>query len=175
MENQLIKKTLALMFISLGLIGNSYAEENWNLIGDTRLITRGEIVWGHQFGFMKDLNLCDYDILLVSWSSGISNGQLKEFEGNDAYLQINIDGEVLKNELEFTLMTAGAFDSLEIGYFGAIVNSDSFIERLKQSSNVELTFKKPKNLLKILDIQSDSFKTKGLNNSYSLLDNSCPK
>ena len=63
---------------------------------------------------------------------------------------------------------------MKVGYFGAIVNSDTFIEKLKQSSKVELTFTKPKSLLKILDIQSDSFKTKGLNSSYSLLDNSCP-
>ena len=170
-----MKKLLLTLLISLGLIGNPYAEENWSLIGDSRLITRGEIVWGHQFGFMKDLSICDYDILLVSWSSDISEGKLKEFEGKDAYFQINIDGEVLKDELEFTLITTGALDSMEIGYFGAIINSDSFIERLKQSSNVKLTFTKPKSLLKILDIQSDSFKTKGLNESYSSLDNSCPK
>ena len=169
-----MNKLIVTLFISIGLIGSSHAEENWNLIGDSRLITRGEIVWGHQFGFMKDLSICDYDILLVSWSSDISDGQLKAFEGNDAYLQINIDGEALKDELEFTLITVGKLDSMEIGYFGAIVNSDTFVERLKQSSKVELTFTKPKSLLKILDIQSDSFKTEGLNSSYSLLDNSCP-
>ena len=169
-----MNKLLATLFLSICLIGSSHAEENWSLIGDSRLITRGEIVWGHQFGFMKDLSICDYDILLVSWSSDISDGQLKAFKGNDAYLQINIDGEVLKDELEFTLITVGKLDSMEIGYFGAIVNSDTFVERLKQSSKVELTFTKPKSLLKILDIQSDSFKTEGLNSSYSLLDNSCP-
>ena len=169
-----MNKLIVTLFISIGLIGSSHAEENWNLIGDSRLITRGEIVWGHQFGFMKDLSICDYDILLVSWSSDISDGQLKAFEGNDAYLQINIDGEALKDELEFTLITVGKLDSMEIGYFGAIVNSDTFVERLKQSLKVELTFTKPKSLLKILDIQSDSFKTEGLNSSYSLLDNSCP-
>ena len=169
-----MNKLLLTLFLSIGFIGSPHAEENWSLIGDSRLITRGEIVWGHQFGFMKDLSICDYDILLVSWSSDISDGQLKAFEGNDAYLQINIDGEVLKDELEFTLITVGKLDSMEIGYFGAIVNSDTFVERLKQSSKVELTFTKPKSLLKILDIQSDSFKTEGLNSSYSLLDNSCP-
>ena len=169
-----MNKLLATLFLSICLIGSSHAEENWSLIGDSRLITRGEIVWGHQFGFMKDLSICDYDILLVSWSSDISDGQLKAFKGNDAYLQINIDGEALKDELEFTLITVGKLDSMEIGYFGAIVNSDTFVERLKQSSKVELTFTKPKSLLKILDIQSDSFKTEGLNSSYSLLDNSCP-
>jgi len=169
-----VNKLLVTLFLSIGLIGSSHAEENWSLIGDSRLISRGEIVWGHQFGFMKDLSICDYDILLVSWSSDTSDGQLKAFEGNDAYLQINIDGEALKDELEFTLITVGKLNSMEIGYFGAIVKSDTFVERLKQSSKVELTFTKPKSLLKILDIQSDSFKTKGLNSSYSLLDNSCP-
>ena len=167
-------KKLLLVLLLLSSINTSFAEENWNLIGDSRLITRGEIVWGHQFGFMKDSSLCDNDILLISWSSDISKGKLKAFEGNDAYLQINIDGEVLKDELEFTLITAGAFDSMEIGYFGAIVKSESFIEKLKQSSRIELTFTKPKSLLRILDIRSDYFNTEGLNKSYSLLDNSCP-
>ena len=167
-------KKLLLLVLLLSSINTSFAEENWNLIGDSRLITRGEIVWGHQFGFMKDSSLCDNDILLISWSSDISKGKLKAFEGNDAYLQINIDGEVLKDELEFTLITAGAFDSMEIGYFGAIVKSESFIEKLKQSSRIELTFTKPKSLLRILDIKSDYFNTEGLNKSYSLLDNSCP-
>jgi len=169
-----MKKLLLLLFISFGLIGNSYSEENWSLIGDSRLIARGEIVWGHQFGFMKDSSLCDNDILLISWSSDISKGKLKEFEGKDAYLQLNIDGEVLKDELEFTLITAGALGSMEIGYFVAIVKSESFIEKLKQSSRIELTFTKPKSLLRILDIKSDYFNTEGLNKSYSLLDNSCP-
>ena len=169
-----MQKIFILIVLLLSSINTSFAEENWNLIGDSRLITRGEIVWGHQFGFMKDLSICDYDILLVSWSSDISEGKLKEFEGKDAYFQINIDGEILEEELEFTLITAGALDSMEIGYFFAIVNSESFIKKLKQSSRIELTFTKPKSLLRILDIKSDYFNTEGLNKSYSLLDNSCP-
>ena len=76
-----MKKLLTLLCLSIGVIGNSFAEENWSLIDDTRLITRGDIVWGHQFGFMKDLSLCGYDVMLLSWSSDISNGKLKEFEG----------------------------------------------------------------------------------------------
>jgi hypothetical protein len=156
------------------LTSNSIADENWSLIEDTRLITRGDIVWGHQFGFMKDLSLCGYDVMLLSWSTDISDGKLKEFEGKDAYVQINMDGEVLDQELEFTLMFAGDFGSMEVGYFGAIVKSESFIEKLKQSSRVELTFSKPNNLTKILDIKTDSFITEGLNKSYSMLDNSCP-
>ncbi len=35
------------------------AEDNWSLIDDTRLITHGEIVWGHQFGFIRDVRFCD--------------------------------------------------------------------------------------------------------------------
>ena len=154
-----MKKLLMLLCLSIGVIGNSFAEENWSLIDDTRLITRGDIVWGHQFGFMKDLSLCGYDVMLLSWSSDISNGKLKEFEGKDAYVQINMDGEVLDQELEFTLMFAGDFGSMEVGYFGAIVKSESFIEKLKQSSRVELTFTEPKKLVEILDITSDSSAT----------------
>ena len=169
-----MKELLSLILLSIGLTSYSMAEENWSLIDDTRLITHGEIVWGHQFGFMKDLGLCGYDVMLLSWSSDISNGELKKFEGKDAYVQIDIDGEVLEQELEFTLMFAGDFGSMEIGYFGAIVKSESFIEILKQSSRVELTFSKPNNLIQILDIKTDSFKTKGLDQSYSMLDNSCP-
>ena len=169
-----MKKILTLIILFVGLNSNSIAEENWSLIDETRLITRGEIVWGHQFGFMKDLSLCGYDVMLLSWSSDISNGELKKLEGKDAYVQINMDGEVLDQELEFTLMFAGDFDSMEVGYFGAIVKSESFIEKLKQSSRVELSFSKPNNLVQILDIKSDSFNTKGLDQSYDLLDNSCP-
>ena len=169
-----MKKIFALIMLSFGLTCHSLAEENWTLIDETRLITRGEIVWGHQFGFMKDLGLCGYDVMLLSWSSDISNGELKKLEGKDAYVQITIDGEVLEQELEFTLMFSGDMFSMEVGYFGAIVKSESFIEKLKQSSRVELTFTKPKKLVKILDIKTDSFNTKGLDQSYALLDNSCP-
>ena len=169
-----MKKLITLILISISLTSNSIADENWSLIEDTRLITRGDIVWGHQFGFMKDLSLCGYDVMLLSWSTDISDGKLKEFEGKDAYVQINMDGEVLDQELEFTLMFAGDFGSMEVGYFGAIVKSESFIERLKQSSRVELTFTEPKKLIDILDIKTDSFKTEGLDESYSMLDNSCP-
>ena len=167
-----MKQILFTLIILLSSITSSVAEENWSLIDDSRLITRGDIVWGHQFGFMKDLNFCGYDILLLSWST--SETGLKEFEGKNAYLKLNIDGEELDQELEFTLMFAGEMGTMEVGYFGAIVNSDSFINSLKQSSNIEFTFSNPDNLLTILDIKSDSFKTKGLAESYSLLDNSCP-
>ena len=66
-----MKKILALIIMSFGLTFQSFAEENWSLIEETRLITRGDIVWGHQFGFMKDLSLCGYDVMLLSWSSDI--------------------------------------------------------------------------------------------------------
>ena len=169
-----MKKLITLILISISLTSNSIADENWSLIEDKRLITRGEIVWGHQFGFMKDLSLCGYDVMLLSWSSYISDGKLKEFEGKDAYVQINMDGEVLDQELEYTLMFAGNFGLMEVGYFGAIMKSESFIKKLKQSSKIELTFSKPNKLIKILDIKTDSFKTEGLDESYSMLDNSCP-
>ena len=169
-----MKKLLSLILLSIGLTSFTMAEDNWSLIDDTRLITHGDIVWGHQFGLMKNLRFCDSDILLVSWSSGISDGEMKKLEGEDVYFKIKIDGEELDEELQFTLMFAGEMLSLEVGYFGAIVESDSFIDQLKKSSRVELTITKPKKLLKILDIKTDSFKTEGLNESYSLLNNSCP-
>mgnify|MGYP006439206057 FL=1 len=86
----MMKKLLTLLCLSIGIIGNSFAEENWSLIDDKRLITRGDIVWGHQFGFMKDLSLCGYDVMLLSWSSDISNGELKKFEGKDAYVKQSV-------------------------------------------------------------------------------------
>ena len=169
-----MKKILTLILLFVGLNSNSIAEENWSLIDDTRLITHGEIVWGHQFGFMKNLRFCDSDILLVSWSSGISDGEMKKLEGEDVYFKIKIDSEELDEELQFTLMFAGEMFLLEVGYFGAIIKSEAFVEKLKQSSRVELSFSKPNNLIQILDIKSDSFNTKGLDQSYALLDNSCP-
>ena len=169
-----MKKILTLILLFVGLNSNSIAEENWSLIDDIRLITHGEIVWGHQFGFMKNLRFCDSDILLVSWSSGISDGEMKKLEGEDVYFKIKIDGEELDEELQFTLMFAGEMFLLEVGYFGAIIKSEAFIEKLKQSSKVELTIKDPQRLIKILDIKTDSFKTEGLDQSYSMLDNSCP-
>ena len=169
-----MKKILTLIILFVGLNSNSIAEENWSLIDDTRLITHGEVVWGHQFGFMKNLRFCDSDILLVSWSSGISDGEMEKLEGEDVYFKIKIDGEELDEELQFTLMFAGEMFLLEVGYFGAIIKSESFTEKLKQSSRVELTVTEPKKLLEILDITTDSFKTQGLDKSYSTLDNSCP-
>ena len=169
-----MKKILTLIILFVGLNSNSIAEENWSLIDDTRLITHGEIVWGHQFGFMKNLRFCNSDILLVSWSSGISDGEMKKLEGEDVYFKIKIDSEELDEELQFTLMFAGEMFLLEVGYFGAIIKSESFIERLKQSSRIELTFTEPERLIEILDIKTDSFNTKGLDQSYDLLDNSCP-
>ena len=169
-----MKKILTLIILFVGLNSNSIAEENWSLIDDTRLITHGEIVWGHQFGFMKNLRFCDSDILLVSWSSGISDGEMKKLEGEEVYFKMKIDGEELDEELQFTLMFAGEMFLLEVGYFGAIIKSKAFVEKLKQSSRVELTVTEPIKLLEILDITTDSFNTKGLDQSYSMLDNSCP-
>jgi len=168
-----MEKLLTVLLVSI-LSVTSYAEDGWVVEKDT-IYTHGTTVHGHKFGYFKDKEYCDNDLIYLQWST-YEDG-LKEFEGVDAKIAIRLNG---KDEVVLvmpsTLMSTAKFPALmTIGIFKTILFSKELSKDIRESQSIEFTFVGPEDLASKLDIKSDTFDTTGLAEAYSKFDNSCSK
>lgn len=168
-----MEKLLTVLLVSI-LSVTSYAEDGWVVEKDT-IYTHGTTVHGHKFGYFKDKEYCDNDLIYLQWST-YEDG-LKEFEGVDAKIAIRLNG---KDEvvlvMSSTLMSTAKFPALmTIGIFKTILFSKELSKDIRESQSIEFTFVGPEDLASKLDIKSDTFDTTGLAEAYSKFDNSCSK
>ena len=166
-----MEKLLTVLLVSI-LSVTSYAEDGWVVEKDT-IYTHGTTVHGHKFGYFKDKEYCDNDLIYLQWST-YEDG-LKEFEGVDAKIAIRLNG---KDEVVLvmpsTLMSTAKFPALmTIGIFKTILFSKELSKDIRESQSIEFTFVGPEDLASKLDIKSDTFDTTGLATAYSKFDNSC--
>ena len=166
-----MKKLLTIFLISILTVA-SFAKEGWEVDGDT-IYTHGAIVHGHKFGYFKDDEYCDTDLIFLRWST-YEDG-LEEYKGIDAKIEMRLDGsnEVFE-VIPSTLMSAYKFPALmTIGEFKTIILSERLSKAIRESDNIEFTFIGPIGLVDKLDIKSDMFDTSGLLEVYEKFDNSC--
>jgi len=165
-------KTVSRIFITLiflvGLSVNVFANNDeweykeWKVekIGNlVRYATHGSVVWGHKFGFLKRINDCSFSNLWVSLSS--SFGEVKEFEGGDAILKLDIDGIVSEIKVQLSAVYKPELLSYHLMAFTNYVPDNDFIDLLKKGHKLELTVVEPKQLVKYLDVNGDVFNLNG--------------
>jgi len=166
-----MKKLLIIFLVSILTVA-SFAKEGWEVDGDT-IYTHGAIVHGHKFGYFKDDEYCDTDLIFLRWST-YEDG-LKQYKGIDAKIEMRLNGsnEVFE-VIPSTLMTTYKFPALmTIGEFKTIILSERLSKAIRESDNIEFTFIGPKGLVDKLDIKSDMFDISGLSEVYKKFDNSC--
>ena len=148
------------------------AEENWTIEED-RIYTNGTTVHGHNFGYFKDKEWCDHDLIFIQWST-YEDG-LGAFKGVDAKVALRLNGkDEVVTVMPSTLMGTFKFPALmTLATFKTIIFSKELSKDIRESDSVELTFVGPDDLVSKLDIKSDTFNTAGLVAAYSKLDNSC--
>ena len=165
-------KKLQIILIALILSVTSYAEDGWTVEKDT-IYTHGTTVHGHKFGYFKDEEYCDNDLIYIQWST-YEEG-LKEFKGVDAKIAIRLNGEdEVVLVMPSTLMSTAKFPALmTVGIFKTILFSKELSKEIRESQNIEFTFVGPEDMINKIDIKSDMFNTSGLASAYFKFDNSC--
>lgn len=123
-----------------------------------RYISNGNVVHGHQFGFIKKENNCDQDLMWISWS-GIEKG-IERFKGVDAAIQFRV-GET-KFQLEIPLIaTYQANPSKTVVAFSNFVAGEKLMSLLENEEQIELTIVSPEQLRKKFDVATDTFSLNG--------------
>jgi hypothetical protein len=130
-------------------------------------------VHGHKFGYFKDKEWCDHDLIFIEWST-YEKG-LEAFEGVDAKVAISLNEKEVSAIMPSTLVDTAEFvvNLSTLAIFKTIILSKELSKDIRESDSVELTFVGPDDLVSKLDIKSDTFNTAGLVAAYSKLDNSC--
>jgi len=165
-----MKKLLTLL-ISSALTVHSYADSNWTIEVD-RIYTNGTTVYGHKFGYFKDKEWCDHDLIFIEWST-YEKG-LEAFEGVDAKIAISLNGKEASTIMPSTLVDTAEFVNIStLAIFKTIILSKELSKDIRESDSIELQFVGPNDLINKLDIKSDVFNITGLSAAYLSIDNSC--
>jgi hypothetical protein len=165
-----MKKLLTLL-ISSALTVHSYADSNWTIEVD-RIYTHGSTVHGHKFGYFKDQEWCDHDLIFIEWST-YEKG-LEAFEGVDAKIAISLNGKEASTIMPSTLVDTAEFVNIStLAIFKTIILSKELSKDIRESDSIELQFVGPNDLINKLDIKSDVFNITGLSAAYLSIDNSC--
>jgi len=142
---------------ALGDIG-WYVEERQ---GKMFYFTHGTTVWGHEFGFYKNLSRYNEDILWLTFSSSDEN--VKDFIGKDAVVALDIDGEIIKVTLN--MLTAGTIGFTHVMYFSNWLAGEQLIDALEKGQSVKVQILEPKEIEVLLDIKEDIFDLNGFENA----------
>ena len=134
----------------------------WEIISyDSRFIysAHGEAVYGHKFGFVKTAGHCQSDILYINWST--PEGAVKEFEGVDATINFNVDGE--RFQLKVPLLSTFEYlpNVLTLVTFSNYQAGGRMIDLLKHGRSIEVAINSPVELRQLMDVRSDSFSLEG--------------
>jgi hypothetical protein len=165
-----MSKLLTIIIASILSVA-SYAEDGWTVEKD-RIYTHGSTVHGHKFGYFKDKEWCDHDLIFIEWST-YEKG-LEAFEGVDAKIAISLNGKEASTIMPSTLVDTAEFVNIStLAIFKTIILSKKLSKDIRESTSIELTFVGPDDLVSKLDIKSDVFNTTGLTTAYSKIDNSC--
>jgi hypothetical protein len=165
-----MKKLLTVLLVSILSVA-SYAEDGWTVEKD-RIYTHGTTVYGHKFGYFKDKEWCDHDLIFIEWST-YEKG-LEAFEGVDAKIAISLNGKEASTIMPSTLVDTAEFVNIStLAIFKTIILSKELSKDIRESDSIELQFVGPNDLINKLDIKSDVFNTAGLLEAYSKIDNSC--
>ena len=164
------KISVLLALIALTL--STHAEGRWT-IGEDRVYTNGTTVDVHKFGYFKDEEWCDYDLVFIEWST--YNDGIEVFKGVDVKVALRLTKEKeVAAVMSATLMnTFNVSTLMTLANFKTVILSKELSEDIRGSSSVELTFVGPDELISKLDIQSDTFDISGLASAYSQLNHSC--
>ena len=154
--------SLRIAFTLLLLSTFSVKAETWEVSNPVDLIvsfsTSGSTVHGHKFGFIKIAGGCHKDVLRLSWST-YEKG-IEEFKGKQAVVSLNVNGEV--HELEAALRAVGSLTPLTtiFDFYSRHTGEDLFTF-LATGDTISITIEGPEDMVKLLDIPTDTFSLEG--------------
>lgn len=127
--------------------------------GEYRYTTNGEIVHGHEFGFIVYRSSCSTNILWLTISTNEKG--LSEHIGDDVKISISVDGQ-LGAIIETPLASVYKFtSSMDIALFTNFVASERFINALKKGKTVGFGIVGPKEISSKFDVPMENFSLSG--------------
>ena len=154
--------SLTVALIVLLLSSANVEAETWEVANPIdKLVTystSGSTVYGHKFGFIKIAGGCHKDVLRLSWST-YEKG-IEEFKGKQAVVSLNVNGEV--HELEAALRAVGSLTPLTtiFDFYSRHTGEDLFTF-LATGDTISITIEGPEDMVKLLDIPTDTFSLEG--------------
>jgi len=119
--------------------------------------THGTAVWGHEFGFFKNIENYNNDILWLTFSS--SDEKVKNFIGKPVVILLDIDGEIF--EFEINMLNAETMGFTHVMFFTNMEVDKRLVYALSKGSSVKVQIVEPENLEVLLDIKEDVFDLTG--------------
>ena len=141
--------------------GKSWEYKDWSVSSYAdfvKYVAHGDTVDGHHFGFIKNRDNCDRNILWISVSTQAHG--VKSLEGVKATIQVKFDETSFQAEVD-VLAVSESMHSLTTIAFTNFVAGKKFIDFLEKGQKVEITILAPEQLLNKLDIKTDTFSLKG--------------
>lgn len=124
--------------------------------------THGSIVHGHRFGFAKLFGSCNTDLFWISWSSG--DKEVKKFINTNVLFKFEVDGKA--QEIPIKFLTTYEFPPLmTLLQFTNVEADSSFKEFLQKGKSIGIEIVGPEKVVDHMDVPSDSFSLKGLEES----------
>jgi len=158
---------LRVLLFCLAVVHHGNASEslweykNWSVSSQdkvVRFITNGDVVHGHQFGFIKKAGNCNQDLLWISWST-YEKG-IEGFKGGDAAIRFRVGDAQF--QLDIPLITVHHFTpTFTVLAFTNLVVGDELISILEKGRKIEVTIISPAGLSGKLDIPTDDFSLNG--------------
>ena len=141
----------------------SWESKNWSVSGDSQdkdvyYIANGDVVHGHEFGFIKKAGNCNQDLLWISWTT-YKKG-IDSFKGNDAGIQFRISDAQFQLGIPL-IAVVHVSPPLTVVIFSNFLAGDKWISLLKKGAAITVTIKSPKELVSKFDITTDSFSLNG--------------
>lgn len=136
-------------------------DESWSV--ESRVdrffyFTHGTTVWGHEFGFIKTPGDCDEDMFWLTFSS--SDEKVKNFEGQNVGILLNVDGKDFK--IKLPILNTGIIGITSVMTFTNLYPDKLLMEALLNGRYVTVRIVEPKDLENLLDIKEDKFGLQGL-------------
>ena len=139
-------------------------DESWAVklrAGRLFYFTHGRAVWGHEFGFYKDIYNCDRDTLWLTFSA--SEEKVKNFIGKDIIILLSVDGKDFK--IKIPMLSADTLGFTQIMAFTNWSPGEQLMGELIKGRYVKMQILEPKELEALLDIKEDQFGLEGFADS----------
>ena len=135
-----------------------------------KTITHGQVVWGNEFGFVKNQTNCSTEYIWFSISS--YEKDIDDVKDKELLLNFNIDNKEYKLKAKVSFINE-LTPIMKIVTFTRIEPKEKFIELLKKNKSIKIELLGPAELVKKFDIPYESFSLDGFIENYTKFNESC--
>jgi hypothetical protein len=127
-----------------------------NLVqGGAHYRVQGNVVWGHNIGFVKSPHDCKKDLLVIEWST--YNKGASDLKGQDINMTLSTDIYTFNVDVPLVAVFKPDFLIAEIAVFSDIIMPNDFFKSLGKKRSLTVTIDAPDKSPVYFDIPTDYF------------------